>query len=80
MKDHTNYRVAYSLGENFECDSVMLIKVVDQRTLNEMRNQVEKHKQKELEQKEMLCKQIKDLQDKCLELEHEIKVLKGEDE
>lgn len=80
MKEHTNYRVAYSLGENFECESVMLIKVVDQRTLNEMRNQVEKRKQKELEKEQLVASLIKSLQEKCSELEHEIKVLKGEDE
>lgn len=71
--------VAYK-KENGQIVSIYECKNVDDREYNEMLNQEIVHKQLEFEKEKELLLEIKKLNDKLEQLEHEIKVLKGEDE
>ena len=70
--------IAVVLDDNGECVSIAKCVIVDDTSLNKLRNQVLKHKQAEQKEKEELEKRLKDLTNKCDELEKEIKFLKGE--
>lgn len=71
--------VAYK-KENGQIVSIYECKNVDDREYNEMLNQELAYKQLEFEKEKELLLLIEKLNDKLKQLEHEIKVLKGEDE
>ena len=70
--------IAVLLDDKGECVSIAKCVIVDDTSLNKLRNQVLKHKQAEQKEKEELEKRLEELTKKCDELEKEIKFLKGE--
>ena len=70
--------IAVVLDDKGECVSIAKCIIVDDTNLNKLRNQVLKHKQAEQKEKEELEKKLQNLESKYLELEKEIKFLKGE--
>ena len=70
--------IAVVLDDKGECVSIAKCVIVDDTNLNKLRNQVLKHKQAEQKEEEELEKKLQDIESKYLELEKEIKFLKGE--
>lgn len=64
--------------ENGKCVAVAKCKLVDDKELARLQNEVNEHKQKELEEKEALLNKISDLENEINMLHKEIKFLKGE--
>ena len=64
---------------NGKCSFIGICKNVDENELNKLTNEMEETIQKELLEKETMQKKINDLELLIEKLQHEIKVIKGEE-
>lgn len=72
-------QVAYEKKGN-KCSKVLKCKTVDEQEYNKMLNESLECNEEELNKHYLLVKRIEELEHDIVELKHEIKVLKGEEE
>lgn len=74
-----NIQVAVVLDDEGKCEQVAHVRLVGARELNRLENEKEKNKALKLEKEVQIISAINELRETIVALEHEIKVLKGEE-
>lgn len=74
-----NIQVAVVLNDEGKCEHVAHVRLVGSRELNRLENEKEYNKAVKLEKETQIISAINELREMIVALEHEIKVLKGEE-
>lgn len=64
---------------NGKCKELLYVKTLDEKEVNRLANEKHEYEQEVAKEKQELLDRISELESICERLEHEIKVLKGEE-